>query len=786
LSPNKNDGQIGIKQCAIEGDGGTETGTRTSPPRKEQQNVHTSPPLSPIINEGRQERDRHRYVTSSGRASTSTPASSSTSITAKQDVIKTPPQGCKVKSSIGASAPINDDAISSTPVKETNDLVMSMNQTRPEVVQSTRAGTPQMSGRGQHSPVDEMSAPSPQTQPKGVKDNKGRRQIVRDCECKEAIHTLDHQLVDMIVKVSTCDQKVEKMQTEIKAQNMQDQSENFKAAVKDMQKTASIMNEMTKRIEKLEAQGIPNPPSTSHVDVGKAMNEIQHAVNKMSSTNAQLADFVASTVTQTSQLTSCLKSFKDVLTKNDTAESQLNYTLLGLQQSITSLENSSAAQTVKMDSCLNNLRHSMDNTATTNMHVEETMCSLKQSLDSTIKKGYMPNETNDQNIPAVKQGPAKNNTSGQSAGKVHATYVLVQGPRDPLSNFYNCKIESTYKNNPLVYKSVEHAIQHKKAVHQKEFDIARDILQCATAVAAKKLGDTLPKLQSWHNIQLEVMEDLLDKKTKVCPAFKNKLLQNKSAHLLHTVADTFWGIGVEPHDIVHPINIESIRAENQHGRLLERIRDKLCSEATAATAEKSPSPAAHSDSKSIAQNIPHATKPRAVLMGNSLLNGIDHAALSQQYKVERANAATVEVAMDKVKNWDKQDTIDCLCLQLITNEARNIQNPAQTVENCSKGIADLISITNDKWPSCKIVVSLPPPRGDSDKSHHIQSVVSSFITLQSMANDHLTVVNNDDFGIEGYPDTKFYQDDQIHLNQRGKNHLVSKLKKGINSVLQLC
>ena len=55
-------------------------------------------------------------------------------------------------------------------------------------------------------------------------------------------------------------------------------------------------------------------------------------------------------------------------------------------------------------------------------------------------------------------------------------YWLVQGRKDPLSNFYPCKIEGTVHGRPITYSCGEQAFQHKKALFLNDRETAEKIL----------------------------------------------------------------------------------------------------------------------------------------------------------------------------------------------------------------------------------------------------------------------------------------------------------------------
>ena len=112
---------------------------------------------------------------------------------------------------------------------------------------------------------------------------------------------------------------------------------------------------------------------------------------------------------------------------------------------------------------------------------------------------------------------------------------------DPLSNFYECKLE-IYDH---VFYSSEHAYQYQKMAHIGNEKLANEVLQAQTPKDAKNIANCVPsdKLQDWHNIKLDVMKEILVAKVKSCDKYRNALLGSGSNCLIEGTMDLYWGCG---------------------------------------------------------------------------------------------------------------------------------------------------------------------------------------------------------------------------------------------------
>lgn len=125
-----------------------------------------------------------------------------------------------------------------------------------------------------------------------------------------------------------------------------------------------------------------------------------------------------------------------------------------------------------------------------------------------------------------------------------------------LSNSYPCHID----HEGVVYPSPEHAYQAAKTLN---LDFRKTISNCQDPARAKKMGRSLRLREDWHDIKIDVMDEILRIKFDKEP-FRTLLIETNPHELVkgNTWGDTFWGVcdGV---------------GENHLGKLLMKLRKQI-------------------------------------------------------------------------------------------------------------------------------------------------------------------------------------------------------------------
>lgn len=125
------------------------------------------------------------------------------------------------------------------------------------------------------------------------------------------------------------------------------------------------------------------------------------------------------------------------------------------------------------------------------------------------------------------------------------------------------------KRNGFIYQSAEHAFQHAKAVHCKDYVLPRAILLEPNPFDAMAIGKRVDITDDWPDCQLNVMSNILQAKLEQVPAFHNALKAYDKHHLVKNMRSLYWGAGT-------PYNSDRIfdcsyPGKNKLGYLLEEI-----------------------------------------------------------------------------------------------------------------------------------------------------------------------------------------------------------------------
>lgn len=145
--------------------------------------------------------------------------------------------------------------------------------------------------------------------------------------------------------------------------------------------------------------------------------------------------------------------------------------------------------------------------------------------------------------------------------------TTIKGYSNPLSNQHPTPVTVDAKTFP----SVEHAFQFQRAMAAEREDIAEDILQAKHAGVAKAIGRTLPDEEP--DFSVGILEELMLEKFNASSTFKEALRETGTAFIAHTVADPFWGTGLNE-EVTGKVNPKFWPGKNKIGELLMKIRDE--------------------------------------------------------------------------------------------------------------------------------------------------------------------------------------------------------------------
>ena len=138
--------------------------------------------------------------------------------------------------------------------------------------------------------------------------------------------------------------------------------------------------------------------------------------------------------------------------------------------------------------------------------------------------------------------------------------ILFKGHEHPLSNFYRL---DGFRMNGVAFSTSEAAYVYEKAIHHNDYVTAEAARKCRTGIQAKRLGDRIATNMSWQRRKVDVMDNVIRSKLRVCPNARKFLQNSESREIIEDTRHEFWGKGKDN------------AGENMLGKLWMLHREKL-------------------------------------------------------------------------------------------------------------------------------------------------------------------------------------------------------------------
>lgn len=180
--------------------------------------------------------------------------------------------------------------------------------------------------------------------------------------------------------------------------------------------------------------------------------------------------------------------------------------------------------------------------------------------------------------------------------------INVQGPKNPLSNFYPC----TFEFNEFTYRDTETAYHDQKAVSMGRKDISIELRSTVDAYKSKEISKQLkfdPHFNIWNKQKIETMKTILAEKAVKVPIFKKTLIESYPRRITHNVPDVEWGTS-------HLRNGRKFMGRDLFARLLMELRLRLLQETGyfgKSSSSHKPKPAS---TKPVSPTTPFSTTPK--------------------------------------------------------------------------------------------------------------------------------------------------------------------------------
>jgi len=104
---------------------------------------------------------------------------------------------------------------------------------------------------------------------------------------------------------------------------------------------------------------------------------------------------------------------------------------------------------------------------------------------------------------------------------------------------------------------------------------------------------------------------------------------------------------------------------------------------------------------------------------------------------------------------------EIMVLHVLTNDLKS--KPPQ---ECAKELSDIVSSTQQKWGSLKIIVSLATPRSDSI-IHNTNGQIINALVRQNLSALNVVFADHSNMAVGGNPIPGMLQEDGYHLSSKG-------------------
>ncbi|KAK3107812.1 hypothetical protein FSP39_022741 [Pinctada imbricata] len=107
----------------------------------------------------------------------------------------------------------------------------------------------------------------------------------------------------------------------------------------------------------------------------------------------------------------------------------------------------------------------------------------------------------------------------------------------------------------------------------------------------------------------------------------------------------------------------------------------------------------------------------------------------------------------------------------------------KTESECLTDLQKLVTETKELKKGAKIVISLPPNRGDSPCLNHKTNIINATVKSIFAEDRGVFVCDNSNLSYRGEPDARYICNDGVHPTPAGKRVLFGNIRQAIARVL---
>ncbi|KAK3107077.1 hypothetical protein FSP39_006482, partial [Pinctada imbricata] len=311
--------------------------------------------------------------------------------------------------------------------------------------------------------------------------------------------------------------------------------------------------------------------------------------------------------------------------------------------------------------------------------------------------------------------------------------VYVKGYREPLSNFY--RMEFQWQQN--TFNSLEQAFQHEKARRHGDHRTAKRILAAKHAGIANKIGRDVRIHPLWDREKEKIMYQMLWEKSNQSEEFRHELLRTADKEIYEELPDKFWGTGRDG------------KGRNVLGSMLMDLRKEIKSQ---------------------------DEKPSVAIIGSSLIKNLRSDNFSRHFRTEVCKSYTIPEAKKTIRNCPGER--DVVVYQLLSNDMKS-----KSGDECLSDLRELVTLTKELQPRAKIIISLPPNRGDSVTLNHTTNSINASVKFTYSRDNMVTVCDNSNLSYRGEPSRRYISSDGVHPTPAGEKVLFGNIRQAIQSVI---
>ena len=104
-------------------------------------------------------------------------------------------------------------------------------------------------------------------------------------------------------------------------------------------------------------------------------------------------------------------------------------------------------------------------------------------------------------------------------------------------------------------------------------------------------------------------------------------------------------------------------------------------------------------------------------------------------------------------------------------------------QECVRDLENLVKLTKNIQPCAKIVISLPPNRGDSELYNVRTNIINARVKSIFAGDDKVSICDNSNLAYRGKPDKRFIDIDGVHLTPAGDKALFANIRQAVRDAL---